>query len=115
MVEQITLDRETLSAAWPKCFRARGTGKAPLKIGIDREVIDSGALNIPDERIKAAVADYCTGPKYLFSFFVKGGAKRIGLDGEPVCLVSLRHRRHAKAKLIQMGLWREPADRKAAA
>lgn len=78
--------REVLAERFPATFMRKGEKtKLPLMIGITDNVI-AALPEIDAELIKAAVRDYCSGPKYARA--MKPGARRVDLEGRPAGTVS---------------------------
>lgn len=76
-------------------FRAAGTVKYPLKIGIDKDI--RAAPDLTTREVARALADYTRGPTYLCG--VIEGAVRYDLEGHPVEFVTAAHARHASGRL----------------
>jgi ProP effector len=95
----VAATRALLCRRFPACFKPRGMTKRPLKIGITDDIV--AATGFPSDTVKAAVADYCSGPLYLRGLVA--GAIRVDLRGEPCSTVSPKDAAHARRRLRQIG------------
>jgi sRNA-binding protein len=77
-------------------FRAAGTVKYPLKIGIDKDIRTS-APDLTAREVARVLADYTGGPTYLGG--VIEGVARYDLEGHPVGFVTAGHARYASGRL----------------
>jgi sRNA-binding protein len=83
----ITDPRRTIAALierWPNCFSA--AAPRPVAVGIYHDV-RRAAPEIDDEELRAALAAYVATDAYLKAL-QKKKARRVGLSGEPVAVVS---------------------------
>jgi sRNA-binding protein len=85
-----------LAAKFPKCFAVPDTGRRPLKVGIDADLLAALSGTIPRTDLIRALAMYCSSHGYLER--VLNGAWRIDLQGNPAGVVTADDERHAKVK-----------------
>ena len=90
--------RQILVDRFPECFAPSSSDveKRPLAIGIDKELF-ARCPDLPRISIRKALRHYTSRPSYLRAVIV--GAERIGLDGQPVELISEREADFALASL----------------
>ncbi|CCG43349.1 ProQ/FINO family protein [Magnetospirillum molischianum] len=116
--KQVREDREALANAFPRTFMSKGVSvKHPLEVGIHRRLIAMGVRGLDGEkmsakRVRAAVADYCSGPKYAWGMLFT--PYRINLEGKVVSSVAQENIEHARAYLIRRGLMIPVAEEKSA-
>jgi sRNA-binding protein len=85
-----------LAAKFPKCFVVPDTGRRPLKVGIDADILAALSGAIPRTDLIRALAMYCSSYGYLERLL--NGAWRIDLQGNPSGVVTADDERHAEAK-----------------
>lgn len=90
--------RLILSERFPMAFHERRTPKSPLKIGIFDDVV-AACPDLTADEIKAAVADYCYGPRYWFAMTEKG--PRVDLNGDEAGEVTVDQARRAIDQLLK--------------
>lgn len=95
--------REMLVASFPNCFMPKGADKLPLKIGINKDIIQA----IPEigfKNLTEALIDYTGGPSYLAA--MRSGASRYDLDGKPCGIVREVDAEHAAERMKGVARWR---------
>jgi ProP effector len=96
--------RQLLAERYPNAFKPKGAQKLPLKIGIHNEIVAANP-ELTAEEVRAGLADYTGGPKYLEHLLP--GAVRIGLDGSPAGTVTEREANWARIRLKHLrATWR---------
>ena len=118
---QIRADRILLAAQFPACFAPACSSqpKRPLKLNIHIELFAAGLIGNDGEkialhRVRKALNDYCSGPKYAAA--LAAGGDRIDLKGNLVGRVTEIEQRSAIERIRNLG-WEEKcgvAARKAA-
>ncbi len=83
--------QETLAERFPDCFQVSGQ-RLPLKVGVDRDVINA-APDLNEGEIKWAIKLYVRDPAYLQAMVE--GVDRVDLDGSPSGTVSRNEARWA--------------------
>src|ERR1700730_17559478 len=91
--------RLDLLSRFPLALRPRRTPKIPLKIGIDKDIIER-CPDINPKRIRWALADYTAGFTYLTAMVYK--TDRVDLDGNVCGKVDKNAARLAKEKLTRL-------------
>lgn len=95
--ELVTQTRELFVTTFPMCFRAKGTLKQPLEIGI-RADLYARLPDIPADLIRKALRDYCDGGSYQVALLTVGAPRR-DLDGDVCGTVTKNQAEMAKARL----------------
>jgi hypothetical protein len=83
--------QETLAERFPDCFQVSGP-RLPLKVGVDRDVINA-APDLNEGEIKWAIKLYVRDPAYLQAMVE--GVDRVDLDGSPSGTVTRNEARWA--------------------
>ncbi len=111
---RLALDRDALSRRFPNCFSSvQSTHKLPLKVGIindllDAEIIGEDGQRLDCCRIKDAVRDYCTGPKYQLG--ILRNKTRVDLAGRPAGVITEVERKHAEMEISRYSQrWQDKA------
>lgn len=99
--------RAALVVKFPHCFKPKGARKLPLKIGIHHD-IQARMPSLSMDEIRAGLADYTDGPKYLEQCVE--GAHRYDLDGNTVATVKWWEANHSRERLAHLRIeWSKPA------
>jgi ProP effector len=99
--------RAELVRRWPSCFQRAGKRKAPLKIGIMKDLIAAG---VPGSLLlRASISDYTGGLTYLRAMVE--GARRVGLDGQPAGTVTAEDAEGATRQARRVGMVKAKAHR----
>lgn len=93
--------RHALWEMYPGCFAGKGKEKAPLKIGIHKDIRAGGGFT--SREIHLALRDYVGGPTYIRN--VVEGADRTDLDGKPVGKVTVEEAKTAATRLRGKQHW----------
>ena len=99
----IAADRELLHSRFPNCFsKLNSNAKLPLKVGLVHDLLAVGVVDdngdpLSHRRLKTAVNDYCTGPKYHLGILRNN--HRVDLDGNPAQPVTERDRQYAELEI----------------
>jgi sRNA-binding protein len=96
-----------LAEQYPACFNLVGPDRQPIKIGIGHElaVLDTGLTPL---QLGRALATYVRHSGYQCN--IREGAKRIGLDGMPVGVITVEEEAHAKKMLARLAAKRARQD-----
>jgi ProP effector len=96
-----------LAEQYPACFDLVGHERQPIKIGIGHElaVLDTGLTPL---QLGRALATYVRHSAYQCN--IREGAKRIGLDGMPVGVITVEEEAHAKKTLARLAAKRARQD-----
>jgi ProP effector len=86
-----------LAATWPACFGIEFAGRKPLKVGIGKNIAAVAEGAITPEELDAAMSLYCNGKPYLK--WLKEGAQRVDLDGNPAGTVTAAQAANARRRI----------------
>lgn len=111
--EELVQLRTAMVLTFPNCFVPKGCMKRPLKIGIQKDLLDKARAIFPGlsiRHIKGFLADYCGGHNYFVA--IRKGSARVGLDGTFCGFVTEDEEAYAKLQLKRLKERKRPAKRK---
>jgi sRNA-binding protein len=94
-----------LGEEFPRCFAVLDRRRRPLKVGIDRDILDATATFTPDE-LKVGLQYYVGSPGYLAA--MRAGVERVDLAGDSAGIVSVEAATVAAERAAEVKARRKP-------